>query len=352
MIVPALFVGALFLVVFLRQPPGPVSREQWIFSGQALGTGFTVKVVVPDEPAPDKEEVSAAIRAALEEVDAAMSTYRPESELSRFNDHGTEAFAVSLGMMDVFVEAQRVAELSNGAFDITIGPLVDAWGFGPEVISEPPDDEEIGRLLKDNGYRRLEIDTGAGTLRKDRAGLRCDLSAIAKGFAVDRVSERLSALGFADHMVEVGGEVRTAGSNAGSRPWRIGVERPQGERGELWSAVELRDVAMATSGDYRNYYERDGVRISHLLDPRTGHPICHNLASVTVIHPSCMTADALATALSVLGPVDGRALVERERLAVLFLVRNPDGGFDEWKSPAWPVENTSVDGKVTYKESR
>ncbi len=352
MIVPALFVGALFLAVFLRQPNGPVSRDQWLFNGQALGTGFTVKVVVPDESTVGKEEASAAIRDAVDQVDVSMSTYRPDSELSRFNDHGTEAFSVSPALVEVMIEARRVAELSDGAFDITVGPLVDAWGFGPEVSAEPPDDDEIARLLEDNGFRHLEIDAGAGTVRKDRVGLRCDLSAIAKGYAVDRVSSRMSALGFTDHMVEIGGEVRTAGHSADGRPWRIGIERPQSEHRGLWSAVELKDVAMATSGDYRNYYERDGVRISHIIDPRTGRPIRHTLASVSVIHPDCMTADALATALTALGPEDGRQLVDREGLAALFLVRSPDGGFDEWQSAAWPGENTHGDGNVLPEESR
>ncbi|MEE4270600.1 MAG: FAD:protein FMN transferase, partial [Thermoanaerobaculales bacterium] len=134
-------------------------------------------------------------------------------------------------------------------------------------------------------------------------------------------------------------------------PWRIGVERPEHERGSVWSAVELVDAAMATSGDYRNYYERDGLRISHMIDPRTGRPIRHSLASVSVIHPICMTADALATALSVLGPEDGRELVERQGLAALFIVRSANGGFVEWQSPAWPGGNSLEDGDVAVTES-
>jgi len=352
MIVPALFVGALFLAVFLRQPSAPVSRDQWLLSGQALGTGFTVKVVVPNQPTVVQEDVAASIRDAIDRVDMSMSTYRPDSELSRFNNHGTEVFPVSPDLVEVVVEARRVAELSDGAFDITIGPLIDAWGFGPAPVTQPPDEEDIERLLRDHGFRRLEIDAGAGTLRKDRAGLRCDLSAIAKGYAVDRVSERMSAFGLTEHMVEIGGEVRTSGLSADGTSWRIGVERPESERRGLWRAVELNNAAMATSGDYRNYYEKDGVRISHIVDPRTGHPIRHTLASVSVIHPRCMTADALATALSVLGPEEGQALVESEGLAALFLVRGPDGEFTEWQSTAWPGENTGVGGSVPLQESR
>jgi len=347
MIVPALFVGALFLVVFLRQPNGPERPDQWVLTGGTMGTALTVKVVVPPEFKTSQDVVEAAIRDAVDTVDFSMSTYRDDSELSRFNRHGTTGFEVSESLIEVVSEAQRVAELSAGAFDITVGPLVDAWGFGPDPVIEPPDHDTIEVLMANNGFHMIEIDASQRTLRKDRAALRCDLSAIAKGYAVDRVADALSLLGLADFMVEIGGEVRATGRNAAGEVWRIGIERPEAGRGGLWSTVVLVDTSMATSGDYRNYYERDGVRVSHTIDPRTGHPIAHRLASVSVIHPSCMTADALATALSVLGPEDGRELVEREGLAAFFLIRTDDGEFDEWVSDDWPSENT-VD--VTYVE--
>ncbi len=243
---------------------------------------------------------------AVDAVDTAMSTYQDDSELSRFNRHGTEPFEVSDSMIEVVSEAQRIAELSSGAFDITVGPLVDAWGFGPDPGGDPPDADTIAVLLADNGFRRLDVDPEQRTLQKENAAIRCDLSAIAKGYAVDRVALGLTDLGLVDFMVEIGGEVRAVGRNAVGEAWRIGIERPEaGSRG-MWSAVALADAAMATSGDYRNYYEKDGVRISHTIDPRTGRPVTHRLASVRVIHPSCMTADALATAISVLGPEEGR----------------------------------------------
>jgi thiamine biosynthesis lipoprotein len=352
MIVPAIFVGALFLVVFLRQPNGPELPEQWVLTGRTMGTALTVKVVVPSEPKVSQSAVETAIRDAVDAVDFSMSTYRDDSELSRFNRHGTTVFEVSESLIEVVMEAQRVAELSGGAFDITVGPLVDAWGFGPDPVTEPPDQGTIEVLLADSGFQMLEVDSSQRTLRKDRHALRCDLSAIAKGYAVDRVARELSRLGLADFMIEIGGEVRAAGRSADGEAWRIGIERPEFGRGGLWSAVALIDAAMATSGDYRNYYERDGVRISHTIDPRTGHPIAHRLASVTVIHPSCMTADALATALSVLGPEDGRELVEREGLAAYFLIRTTEGGFDEWESENWPGENTHNHADVAHVESR
>lgn len=350
MIVPALFVGALFLVVIIRQPNGPEPSSQWVLTGRTMGTVFTVKVVVPPKSEIRQGDVEAVVRSAVDGVDFAMSTYREDSELSRFNRHGTGPFQVSGPMVEVMTEAQRIADLSAGAFDITVGPLVDAWGFGPDPVIAPPDADAIAELLSENGFQKLEVDATRQTLRKDREAIRCDLSAIAKGYAVDRVTDELSRLGLDDVMVEVGGEVRTAGRNLSGRAWRIGIERPEKGPGGLWSAVTLVDTAMATSGDYRNYYERDGVRISHTIDPRTGTPITHKLASASVIHPSCMTADALATALSVLGPEAGRQLVEREGLAALFLIRTADGGFEEWASDAWPDENTAAVADVDHQE--
>lgn len=352
MIVPAIFVGALFLVVFLRQPNGPESPDQWLLTGQTMGTAFTVKIVVPPDVAVEEDEVAAVIRETVDEVNSRMSTYRSDSELSRFNNFGTDLFGISRPMLEVLTEAVRVSEISSGAFDITVGPLVDAWGFGPEPVTDPPDEATIERLLQDHGYTHLDLDAGELTVRKDSVGLRCDLSAIAKGYAVDRVALELEELGFGDFMVEIGGEVRVAGRNAAGEAWRIGIERPDGGGGQLWAAVALTDAAMATSGDYRNYYKRDGVLISHTIDPRTGRPISHRLASVSVIHPSCMTADALATALNVLGPDGGRELVESEGLKAFFLVRTADGGFDEWASDDWPRENTGRVASVGPDESK
>ena len=167
MIVPALFVGALFLVVFLRQPNGPEPSSQWVLTGQTMGTAFTVKIVVPPGSEVGQSEVEGAIRDAVDAVDFVMSTYRDDSELSRFNRHGTEPFEVSESMVEVVSEAQRIADLSAGAFDITVGPLVDAWGFGPVPVAHPPDADTIAALLSENGYHMLEVDFVG-----DREGLR------------------------------------------------------------------------------------------------------------------------------------------------------------------------------------
>jgi thiamine biosynthesis lipoprotein len=351
MVVPAIFVGALFVALVVRRPAPVEPRGEWAFEGRAMGTVFSVKVVPPADADLTEAEVASAVGAAITDVDHRMSTYRGDSELSRFNRHGAEPFAASPELVEVMAEAQRVSALSGGAFDITVGPLVDVWGFGPTPVAAPPGEDEISRLLAATGFGRLEVDTATGSLRKADAALRCDLSAIAKGYAVDRAAEALAGLGATGYMVEIGGEVRAAGRTGDGAVWRIGIERPQLERGGVWGVVELTDTALATSGDYRNYYERDGVRISHTIDPRTGRPITHALASVTVVHPSCMTADALATALNVLGPEAGPDLAAREGIAALFLVREPGGAFVERASPAWPSGKVGPGGGVAPDEA-
>jgi thiamine biosynthesis lipoprotein len=305
-----------------------------------MGTTYTVKVVTQgppgSSPTPAEEEVQRTIEERLAEVDEKMSTYRPSSELSRFNSsRATEPFPVSAETLEVFAEAQRVSAATGGAFDITVGPLVNLWGFGPAAKPATiPPDEEIERLKPQIGWGKIEVDTARSTIRKWEPEMYCDLSAIAKGYAVDRVAEGLSALGFADYMVEVGGEVRTRGRNAAREPWRIAIERPDTTRRAFQEIVPLSDLAMATSGDYRNFYEQDGVRFSHTIDPRTGRPIQHRLASVSVVDPLCMRADGYATALMVLGENEGFELAKDQGLAALFLVRTGDQ-FDEKATPAF-----------------
>ena len=254
-----------------------------------------------------------------------MSTYKPESEVSRFNASGMSEFAVSEDLARVLASARNVAELSDGALDVTVGPLVDAWGFGPSGRLTAPDEAELETLRESVGWRNLILDEEHGTLRKIIGNLRIDLSAIAKGFAVDKVLEGVVQLGYADVMVEIGGEVRTAGLNEMARPWRIGIERPD-ENGRVAAlAVEFSDLALATSGDYRNFREIDGHRISHTIDPRTGRPVDHTLASVSVLCSTCIEADAWATALNVLGPDEGVTLAELQGLDALFIVRTKSG---------------------------
>ena len=304
-----------------------------------MGTSYQVKVVRGELPQARRGELQEAIDAELDRVDRAMSTYREDSELSRFNRYaGTEPFELSEGTWEVFRAALEVSRLSGGALDVTVGPLVNAWGFGPgrdmEPRAAPISDDEIAMLRERIGYEKLELLDDPEAVRKTRGDLYCDLSAVAKGYAVDRVAEALAGLGERDFMVEVGGEVRAHGANERGGPWRIGIERPQLTRGAVQRVVPLANAALATSGDYRNYREIGGERFSHVMDPRTGRPIRHRLVSVSVAHPSCMIADAWATALLVLGEDEGPETAARLDLAALFLVRDGDG-HQEVASPAF-----------------
>lgn len=309
--------------------------------GATMGTTYSVKIV-PGPQSPyvgddGPERVLERIERRLERVNALMSTYRPDSEISRFNAAPAgRDFSVSTETLRVMLLARDISRMSDGAFDVTVGPLVNAYGFGAGSHGrEPPDAQAIDRARDKVGWRLVEIDPARRTLRKRRDGVYCDLAAIAKGYGVDRIAELLEAMGFRDYMVEIGGEVRARGRNARGVAWRIGIERPSDRDRALQRVIHLTDVGVATSGDYRNFYMADGRRISHTIDPRTGRPIGHHLASVTVVDPSCARADALATALMVLGPEEGAALAARHGIRALFLVRRAESRFNEIESPAF-----------------
>ena len=316
-------------------------RQTYVLRGATMGTYFSVKIVAGELTEERVEALQAVIEQQLEDVDSKMSTYREDSEISRLNRHlETTPFRVSASTFEVLSEAIEIGKLTGGAYDITVGPLVNAWGFGPEPGVPELGVEQIAKLREGIGFAKLELDPAARTVLKRRADLYCDLSSIAKGYAVDRVVEALMAEGLADVWVEIGGEVRAAGRNAEGKTWRLGIERPRLEPGVLQRIVPLDGAAVATSGDYRNYRERDGVRFSHIIDPRSGWPIDHRLASVSVVHTSCMLADAWATALMVLGPDEGWELAKRERLAVLLLVREGES-FSERTTPAFETLDRS-----------
>lgn len=330
------FIGLLIFSGCGERAP---ERQTYLFEGPTMGTTYQVKVVGAELPAARKDQIDGAIRTQLDEVNVLMSTYLEESELSRFNRHDDTAFELSSATREVFQAALDLGRRSGGALDITVGPLVNAWGFGPGHWSpEGPtttlSDDEVAALLTHIGYQRLELSEAHGILRKSDPDLYCDLSSLAKGYAVDRVAGALETLGATDFMVEVGGEIRARGENEQGRTWRIGIERPQLARGHVQRIVALDGLSLATSGDYRNYREVDGQRFSHIMDPRTGRPIQHRLASVSVLHQDCMTADGWATALLVLGEDEGFELASRENLAALFLVRDEDG-FSEKQTPAF-----------------
>jgi thiamine biosynthesis lipoprotein len=306
------------------------------FGGPTMGTNFTATVATKHLGPAGHAAAREAVRLALDTVDVRLSTFRPDSEIGRFNRHaGDGPFALSPDAFAVFAVAQEVGRRTGGAFDVTVGPVVDAWGFGPSRHHRVPPAEELAALGRRVGGHLLALDSRARAIRKARPDVSADLSGVAKGFAVDQAARALEALGFGDYLVEAGGEVRTRGLNPFGEPWRIGIERPDATPPVVDYVVPLSGLAMATSGDYRIYFEEAGRRYSHEIDPRTGAPIAHALASVSVVAPDCGLADAMSTALIVLGAERGYALAAQQGVAAHFILRSPNGGFEARSTPAF-----------------
>ena len=223
-------------------------------------------------------------------------------------------------------EALTLSAATNGAFDVTVGPLVNLWGFGPDgQVTEPPGAELIAVRLQAIGHELLHTDCSMPALRKDVPDIYVDLSAFAKGYGVDKLAALLDAADIHNYLVEIGGELRVRGTNASGNNWGIAIESPGKAGMAVHTVVSVTNTAVATSGDYRNYFEHDGRMYSHTIDPRTGYPVAHDAASVTVLAATAAFADAMATALLVMGPDDGIAYAEREGIAAVFLVREDDG---------------------------
>ena len=288
-----------------------------------MGTQYHISVVASsNKNAIDPPALKKEIDALLLEVNRQMSSYDPNSEISLFNQYqATDWFAVSNDIAFVVSSAQALSKDTQGAFDITVAPLIDLWGFGARTTFKPPTDQQIKRALNNTGYRLLAVRTSPPAIRKLNKNIRIDLSAIAKGFAVDKVTEHLNEKGYLDYSVEIGGEVRNQGFNPKGRPWRIGMESPQEDDWVINDVLLSSNLAVATSGDYRNYFIKDGVRYSHTINPITGKPVRHNLAAVTVLHESTMMADAYATALMVMGEKLGKAFSEHNKLRVNMIIR-------------------------------
>ena len=329
-------IAALVLLLAACAPPPEHKLE-----GRTMGTTWHVTVVGRASVAGLQER----IERRLEEVNQSFSTYRDDSEINRFSRFRAvgEEFPVSRDFLRVMETAARVFALSGGAWDGTVRPLVDVWGFGPlPPVGEPPDPGRIEALLADVGFDRIEIRPGA--LVKRQASVTLDLSSIAKGYGVDAVAEVIRGAGFRDFLVEIGGEVFGAGSRRDGRPWRVGINRPQADAApdEIYRVAPLRDAAFATSGDYRNFFVRDGVRYSHVLDPRTGRPVANGVVSVSVLAPDCTLADGLATAVMVMGAEAGVALLERlPAVEGLVVVETKDGRLEDHATSGFRFEPPS-----------
>ncbi|MFV0443818.1 MAG: FAD:protein FMN transferase [Planctomycetaceae bacterium] len=294
--------------------------------GPTMGTAWSVKLAsLPDEV--DPESIRREIVAYLDQFDILVSTYRDDSELSRFNAlRETDWFDVSLETAQLLQRTTEIAREARGAFDPTVAPLTKLWRFDRhEGRTALPSEAEIQSALGRVGFEQLAVRLEPPGLKKARPDLELNLNAVAPGWAVDRIVELLEKRGLANYLVDVGSEIRTGGRKSDGSAWQVGIERPADEGHVLQASLPLKDRAIATSGDYRNFYVVDGTRYSHTIDPRTGRPVQHGLASVTVISDDCTTADALATAMSVLGPKEGLSWANEHQIAVWMMVRDPSG---------------------------
>lgn len=312
----------LLLMLPVLAACGEHSLPQLELAGSALGTTFKVAIVEPAATL-DTALLEADIAATLARIDRLASTWRDDSELSLFNrDPSTNWIAVTADFCAALAKVLDISRLTDGAFDVTVGPLVNLWGFGPDgPVSEPPSDEVIAAALEHVGYEKLHADCTRPAVRKDDAAVYVDLSGWAKGRAVDQLAVLLAASGIENFLVEIGGEVRVSGHNSQRRGWAVGIEAPSTSHRVPQAIIRITDTSVATSGDYRNYFEYGGQSYSHTVDPRTGRPVTHELAAVTVVHPENAFADAMATALLVMGPESGPELAEDLGIAAYFLIR-------------------------------
>lgn len=323
------------LIPALTTPPArPVGGGVRAFGGATMGTTWSVQAVLPATV--DLPALEAMVQRALDAVVAEMSPWEPLSDLSRYNRAAPGSWTrLSPGAVTVLRCAIAAAEQSHGAFDPTLGALTDLWGFGPRPFSgRPPEAADIAPLREAGGWRRLTLD---GDALFQPGGLRLDLNGVAKGFGVDQAAAALDRAGVKSYLVEVGGELRGVGAKPDGQPWWVELERPpphglaanDAER----TLVALHDLSVATSGDYRRFFDHDGRRYAHTLDPATGAPTVNGTVSVTVLAKDCMSADAWATALTVMPPEAALAFAAEHGLAALVVSRGP-GGPEERLSPA------------------
>lgn len=293
------------------------------FGGPTMGSTYSVKYV-KSASAPGPDALRAEVEGLLAEVDRQMSTYRADSDLERFNSAAAGCHAMPRPVLELVEYGERLSRKSDGAFDLTLEPLMTLWGFGAKSRGQRvPDAAALAAVREQYGHQRLSVRDGQ--LCKDGDAVQVDLNSIAAGHTVDRVAALLESRGVGSYLVEITGELKAVGRKPDGSPWRIAIEAPQEDVRAVQRIVELDGLSVSTSGDYRNYFERDGQRYSHTLDPRQAAPIRHTLAAVTVLTPSALEADGLSTLLMVLGPEEGARFAEAENLAALFVTREGEG---------------------------
>jgi len=315
------------------------SKKDQVLSleGKTMGQ-VSYRILVVTKPS-NQQSIHNGIDEKLDEIVQLMSTYEKDSEVSRFNDLGVnESFSIDSKTFDVMELSQLISEQTNGAFDITVGPLVDLWGFGPKARPEQiPDPMQIMQSFDLIGYEAISLNADELSISKSQYR-RIDLSAIAKGYAVDEIARFLDSKAINGYMIEIGGEIRLKGLKPNGDKWRIAIEKPQiGLGQQVLTTLAITDISMATSGDYRNFFEVDGVRFSHTIDPKTGYPIDHQLASVTVLSEDCAVADAMATALMVMGEVDAVKFANENDISAFFIIKT-DEGFKQVSSQSYKIQ--------------
>ncbi len=331
-------VGVLMLAMVAGcEKPAPVAEHPMLeIHGRTMGTFYGVKVV-GDFPG-GQQALQTQVDSLLKHYNDEISTYDPNSSLSKFNQQQTTApFPVSQDMADIVISAVRVGQRTQGVLDVTVGPLVNLWGFGPDKRPvKIPTDAQIAAARQRVGIQRLHVDVSAdhAELRKDIPTMYVDLSTVGEGFGADKVADFLESRGVHNYLVEIAGASRSRGVNAKGEPWKLAIQKPTDELDEVQAIVTPDGRAISTSGSYRNYYELDGQRYSHIIDPATGKPITHRLVSATVITPTALEADGLDTALMVMGPEKAMAFAKQQRLAV-YLVIKTDKGFKAEYSDAF-----------------
>lgn len=331
----ALVVLLIALLVGCDRAPQPVRLQ-----GSVFGTGWSLTYMPIDE-GPTSAQVREALLSAFDVVNVSMNTYDPDATISRFNRlPAAESIEVDWDFAYVFNEARRISEWSDGAYDVTVAPLLAVWGFGPDGPTNFPTPEALQEAKSRVGLQHFDWQPRTRTLAKLTDGASLDFSSIAKGYGVDLAADALDELGIAQFMLEVGGEMQLRGQSPRGDAWRIAIERPQ-VGGGVQAAISLTNTGVATSGDYHNYFEREGKRYSHLVDPRTGYPIEHDLVAATVVHPSTGIADAWATALCIMGTEGALAVAEERGLAVYLVRRQGDEFVEHWSSGFAPYLSKS-----------
>lgn len=314
--------------------PATPKAQVTVLDGKTMGTFWRVSVVGLDQNR--AENLRQKVQTLLDGDDQLLSTWKNDSALMRFNQsQSTTPWPVSEGMADIVTESLRIGQKTQGAMDITVGPLVNLWGFGPDKQPvKTPTQAQIDAAKARTGLQNLTVINRAGQqyLQKAIPDLYVDLSTVGEGYAADHLARLMIEEGISRYLVSVGGALVSRGMNADGQPWRVAIQKPTDRENAVQAIVDINGHGISTSGSYRNYYELDGKRISHVIDPQTGRPITHKLVSVTVIAPTALEADGWDTGLMVLGTEKAQQVVREQGLAVYMIMKEGDG-FTTWMSP-------------------